>query len=76
MPTKPEPKPYIHIRSTPADIAALDRIAEAWSQRRPTGRVPSRSEVVRTLIDEEITRLDATPSNGKRPRKKSQESTR
>lgn len=72
MPTKP----YIHIRSTPQDIAALDRIATAWADRSPTSRLLSRSDVVRTLIDDEITRLDAVPANGKRPKKKSQESTR
>lgn len=72
MPTKP----YIHIRSTERDIAALDRIADAWAGRNPTGRLLSRSDVIRTLIDDEIARLDAAPANGKRPRKKTQESTR
>lgn len=70
------PKPYIHIRSTDQTNAALDRIAAAWAGRSPTGRLATRSDVVRSLIDDEIARLDAAPANGKRPRKKTKESAR
>lgn len=75
-PTNSPPKPFIHMRATDRDIAALDRIATAWAARNSTGRLLSRSDVVRTLIDDEVARLDAAQVNGKRPRKKIQESTR
>jgi hypothetical protein len=75
MPTK-TPAPYIHVRPTAGLVEALDRLSAAWAGRSPTGKPLSRSDVVRVLIRDAIAVLDAGQANGKRPTKKSQESSR